>query len=323
MSIFLLSAVRGITLALAALSALPAIAADYPVKPVRIIVPFAPGSTDIAARAIADRLGQRLGQPVIVENKPGASTMIGTEFVANAAPDGYTLLYTSGVLTALKALNKNLKFDPEKSFAPVSLISQGYFALAVNASLPVRSFQEFVSYAKANPGKLNYVSLGRNSIMLMVESLKAQAEFGAVPIPFPGMAPGRLALVRNDVQFMLDGPQSLKQFADAGQLRLLMYAGPKRTATLPDVPASAEAGLPGYVAGYFVGVLAPAGTPKDIVSRLSTEIAAVIKMPEIAKLLTEDGGEVVGSTPEAFAQRIENDQKRYAEAARHGNIQPE
>lgn len=307
----------------AAAVCLPARAADYPARPIRWIVPFAPGSTDVQARAVAERIQPRLGQPIIVEPKPGASTVIGTEFVANAAPDGYTMLFTSGVLSTLKVLNKDLKFDPDKALAPVSLVAQGYFVAAVNPSVPAKTFPEFVSYARANPGKVNYVSLGRNSVMLMAEMLKLQAGFDMTPIPYQGMAPGRIALIRNDVQFMLDGIQSLKPLASAGQVRLLMLAGPQRSQVLPDVPSAAESGVPGYVAGYILALLAPAGTPKEVIARMSGEVASAAAMPELRKFFVDSGGEAVGSTPEVLGERLKHDSQRYAEAARAAKIQPE
>lgn len=302
---------------------LPARAADYPTKPIRWIVPFPAGATDIQARAVAEKVQARIGQPIIIETKPGASTVIGTEYVANAAPDGYTMLFTSGVLTTLKVLVKDLKFDPDKALTPVSQVAQGYFVAAVNASLPVKSIAELVAHSKANPGKLNYVSLGRNSVMLMVEQLKLQTGMDLTPIPYQGMAPGRIALIRNDVQFIVDGPQSLKPLAEAGQVRMLMTAGPTRSPAVPDLPNSAEAGVPGYVAGYILALLAPTGTPRDIITRTSSEIAAAVNTPELKKLFIDSGGEAVGSTPEALAQRLANDSRKYADAARAAKIQPE
>jgi len=309
-------------LAMTALSS-TVVAADYPTKPIRWIVPFAPGATDIQARLVAEKVQARIGQPIIIETKPGASTIIGTEFVANAAPDGYTMLFTSGVINTLKILVKDLRFDPDKTLAPVSLVAQGYFAAAVNASLPVRTFQELVAYSKANPGKLNYVSLGRNSVMLMVEKLKLQSGLDATPIPFPGTTPGRLALVRNDVQFAMEGPHSFKPLVEAGQVRILMVAGPARLSAVPDVPNSAEAGVPGYVAGFILALLTPTGTPRDVIARMSSEVATVVNTPELQKRFVDIGGEAVGSTPEALAQRMQSDARYYADAARAAKIQPE
>ena len=306
-----------------AVTTLPVRAADYPTKPIRWIVPFPAGATDIQARAVAEKVQPRIGQPIIIETKPGASTAIGTEYVANAAPDGYTMLFTASVLVTLKPLVKELKFDPDKAFAPVSLVAQGFFVAGVNPSLPVKSMAELIAYSKANPGKLNYVSLGRNSVMLMVEQLKLQTGLDLTPIPYQGMAPGRIALIRNDVQFIIDGPQGLKPLADAGQIRLLMTAGPSRLATLPDVPNASEAGVPGYVAGYLLALLAPAGTARDIINRTSSEIAAAVNTPELKKLFIDSGGESVGSTPEALAQRLANDARKFAEAARAAKLQPE
>ena len=316
--------VRTAGMLLAAIASVaPAMAADYPNKPIRWIVPFPPGATDVQARAVAERVQQRIGQPIIIETKPGASTVIGTEYVVNAAPDGYTMLFTSGVINTLKVLVKDLKFDPEKTLAPVSLVAQGFFTLAVNASLPVKSMADLVAYSKANPGKLNYVLLGRNSVMLMVEKLKLQTGLDATPIPYAGTAPGRIAVVRNDVQLMLEGPQNLKPLAEAGQIRLLMVAGPTRSPAVPDVPSSTEAGVPGYVAGYILALLAPAGTPREAISRISAEVATAVNTPEMKKLFIDSGGESVGSAPEALAQRMQSDTRYYVDAARAAKVQPE
>jgi tripartite-type tricarboxylate transporter receptor subunit TctC len=298
-----------------------AAAQAWPSKPIRLIVPFAPGSTDVQARVVMEKVQATLGQSVVIETKPGAGTIIGTEFVAKSAPDGYSFLYTSSGHTILSTLNK-LSFEPD-NMVPVSLAGQGYFAVATSAALPVKTFPEFVAHAKANPGKLNYVSLGRNAVVLMMESLRQQAGLEMVQVPFPGMAPARLAVARNDVQLIADGYQSLKPLADSGQIRLLFFAGPVRSPLAPDLPSAPEAGLRDYSAGWWTGVFAPAGTPKEIVARLSREIAAAAKTTEVRKFFAEAAGEAVGSTPEEFAKLVESTQKRHAETARRANIRAE
>jgi tripartite-type tricarboxylate transporter receptor subunit TctC len=311
-------------------SAIPAIpttapAADYPARPIRVIVPFAPGpgSTDAYARSMQERMQNQIGQPFVIEDRPGAGTIIGSDAVAKAAPDGYTVLFTSGVITALKPLNKQLPFDPDTAFAPVSLVAHNSLVISISTALPARNFAEFIVYAKANPGKLNYLSLGRNSIMLMTESFKQMAGIDIVPVAYQGMAPGRLALIRNDVQLAVDGAPEQKAMADAGQSRPIMIAGPRRAAILPDVPTAAEVGLSNYEARAWLGVLAPAGTPRQIVEALSGAFAAVVATPEVQKFFRDQNWEPVGSKPEEFAQRFQTDSRRYVEAARGAKIQPE
>jgi len=300
-----------------------ATAADFPSKAVRVIVPFAPGATDVQARFVMDRVAARLGQPFLIEPRGGAGTIIGSDVVAKAAPDGYTLLFTASAVTTLKVLNKQVPFDPERAFAPVSLVSQGFFVAAVSSAVPANTWAEFVTYAKANPGKLNFVSLGRNSVLLMVEALKLQAGIDLVAVPFPGMTPGRLAVVRNDVQLIVDGIADQKALADRGQVKILMYAGPRRAASLPDVPTAAEVGLPNYQAAFWTGLLAPSGTPKVAIDTLSNAVAAAVATPEVQKFYRDQNIEPVGSKAEDFVQRYQADLRRYAEAARAANIQPE
>lgn len=299
-----------------------AVAADYPTKPVRVIVPFAPGATDVQARFVLDRAAARFGQPFVVEPRGGAGTIIGSDAVAKSAPDGYTLLFTASAVTTLKVLNKQLPFDPDR-LAPVTMVSQGFFVAAVSNAVPVKNWAEFVTYAKANPGKMNFVSLGRNSVLLMAESLKQQAGIDLVAVPFPGMTPARLAVARNDVQLIVDGLADQKALAERGQVKILMYAGPRRSPSLPDVPSAAEVGLPNYQAAFWTGMFAPNGTPKDVIDAIANAVAAAIATPEVQKFYRDQGVEPVGSKPEDFAQRVAADSRRYAEAARAANIQPE
>jgi tripartite-type tricarboxylate transporter receptor subunit TctC len=298
-------------------------AADYPARAVRVIVPFAPGATDIYARFVMDKLQARLGQSFVIETRPGAGTIIGSDAVAKAAPDGYTLLFTSGVLSTLKVLNKQLPFDPDKAFAPVNLVAQNFLVVSISTALPAKNFAEFIDYAKAHPGKLNYVSLGRNSIMLMAESLKHLTGTDIVAVPYQGMAPGRIGLIRNDVQVIIDGAAEQKTMADAGQSRPIMLGGPRRSPALPDVPTAAEVGLPGYQAGAWMGVLAPAGTPRPVVDMLASAVAAAVATPEVQKYFRDQGFEPLGAGPDEFAQRLQVDSRRYADAAKAANVQPE
>ena len=296
-------------------------AQNWPAKPIRLIVPFAPGGSDVQARVVMDKVSATIGQPVVIETKPGAGAIIGTEFVARAPADGYTLLYTISSHSALSTLNK-LNFEPEK-MVPVSLVGRGYLAVATSALLPVKTFQEFVAYAKANPGKMNYVSLGRNASLLQMEALRQQAGIEMTAVPFPGLAAGRLAVARNDVHLIIDSYQALKPMIDGGKLRALFIAGPSRSPLAPELPNSAEAGVPGYTAGWWTGVFAPPGTPKEIAARFANEVAAAARTPEVRKYFAEAAGEAVGSTPDEFAALVESTRKQHAESARRADIKPE
>ena len=295
----------------------PPAAAAWPERAVRWIVAYPPGSgTDIVARLLAQRLTERLGQPVVVENKPGAGGAIGVEAIANAQPDGYTVgMADTGPLAINPALYRKLAYDPIASFEPVSLIATLPFVLVVHPDQPVHSVAELIALAKAKPGQLNYASVGNGSaVHLATELFKTMAGVDLVHIAYKGSAPALQDLLAGRVQVMFVNLLSSLPAIQAGQLRLLAVSTGKRLVNLPDVPTVAEAGVPGYAYETWFGMVAPAHTPPNIVMRLNADIVAILAEPEIRARLIEQGGvDPVGSTPAAFAATIAADIARYAE----------
>jgi tripartite-type tricarboxylate transporter receptor subunit TctC len=279
-------------------------AQDYPAKPVRIVVPFTPaGTTDIQARIVAQHLSEALKQSFVVDNRPGAAGNLGSELVAKAAPDGYTLLMctvsTHGINPAL--YGAKIPYDAVKDFAPVSLVSTVPNMLVVNPSVPAKSVQELIAYAKKNPGKLNFASSGSGtSIHLSGELFKTMTGIDMVHVPYKGSAPALTDLMGGQVDLMFDNMPSSIEFVRAGKLRALAVTTARRSPALPDVPTVAESGVPGYEATAWFGVMAPGGTPKPIVDRLSAEIQTMVKKPEVRAKLAEQGAEPVGDTPDEF-----------------------
>jgi tripartite-type tricarboxylate transporter receptor subunit TctC len=299
-----------------ALAALPA-AADWPERAVRWIVPYPPGSgTDIVARLLAQRLTERLGQPVVIENKPGAGAAIGVQAVANATPDGYTIgMADTGPLCINPALYKQLGYDPVASFVPVSLLANLPFVLTVHPSLPVTSVAELVALAKAKPGQINYASVGNgSSVHLATELFKTLAGIDLVHIAYKGSGPALQDLLAGQVSVMFVNLLSSLPSIEAGKLRLLAVTPGKRLASLPQVPTIAEAGVPDYAYVSWFGMLAPAKTPPEIVARLNSEVVAALAEPEIVqRLLSQGGVEPVGSSSADFAAIIKADLAKYAD----------
>ncbi len=281
--------------------------APYPSKPIRIVVPFpAGGTTDILARAVALKLTETGGQPVVVDNRPGAGGNIGAELVAKSAPDGYTLLMgTVGTHAINPVLYAKIPYDPQRDFAPVILVAGVPNVLVVNPALPVNSVQELIAYGKANPGKLNFASSGSGtSIHLSGELFKSMSGVPMTHVPYKGSAPALTDLLGGQVQLMFDNLPSALPHIKAGKLRALAVTGAQRAPALPDVPTVAEAGLPGFEASSWFGLLAPAGTPKDIIARLHAEVAKWLATPEARNRLAAQGANAVGNSPEEFAQFI-------------------
>ena len=279
----------------------------YPAKPIRLVVPFpAGGTTDILARAVGQKLTEAWGQPVVVDNRPGAGGNIGAELVAKAAPDGYTLLMgTVGTHAINASLYAKMPYDHIKDFAPVILVAGVPNVLVVNPAVPVNSVQELIAYAKANPGRLNFASSGSGtSIHLSGELFKVMAGVQMTHIPYKGSAPALQDLIGGQVQLMFDNlPSALPQIK-GGKLRALAVTSATRAAALPDVPTVAEAGLPGFEASSWFGVLAPAGTPVAIIARLNAEIAKWLASPEAREKLASQGANAAGGSPEDFAKHI-------------------
>jgi tripartite-type tricarboxylate transporter receptor subunit TctC len=294
-------------------------AQTFPNKPIRMVVPFsAGGTTDILARAVGQKLSESLGQQVVVDNKPGAGGNIGAQEVARAAPDGYTLVMgTVGTHGINPSLYKKMPYDHIKDFAPVSLVASVPNLLVVHPSVPVNSVKELIAHAKANPGKLNFASSGNGtSIHLSGELFKTMTGLQMTHVPYKGSAPAVTDLLGGQVQLMFDNMPSALPHAKGGKLKPLAVTSAKRFPGTPEIPTIAEAGVPGYEATSWFGVLAPAGTPKEIVNKLSTEIAKALKTPEMKKRLEEQGAEAVGSTPEEFAAHIKSETAKWAKVVK-------
>lgn len=291
-----------------------AAAETYPSKPIRLILPFTTGgATDVMARALGEKLRTRLGQPIIVENKPGAGTMLASQYVAKSPADGYTLLMAASSLGIAPAIYSKVDYDPIKDFTPVTLVASVVHVLEVNASLPVKSVKELVDYLKANPDKLSYGSTGSGtSTHLEAELFKSMAGVKMTHIPYKGSSPALTDLVGGQIEVMFDAYASSGPFIKQGKLRALAVTTAKRSATAPDLPTVAESGLPGYEAMPWLGLVAPAGTPAPIVARLHREVGEVLKDPEIRARFKDLGLDIVGNTPEEFAHFIRQDVAKWA-----------
>jgi tripartite-type tricarboxylate transporter receptor subunit TctC len=298
---------RAALAAVVATVALGASAQNYPTKPIRVVVPFpAGGTTDVLARAAAQKLTETLGQAAVVDNRPGAGGNIGAELVAKSPPDGYTLLMgTVGTHAINPSLYPKMPYDHVRDFAPIILVAGVPNVLVINPALPVNSVQELIAYAKANPGKLNFASSGNGtSIHLSGELFKTMTGLQIAHIPYKGSAPALQDLVGGQVQLMFDNLPSSLALIKAGRLKALAVTSRERAAALPDVPTMAEAGLPGFEASSWFGLLAPAGTPQPIIARLNGDVAKWLASPEAKDKLLAQGAIAAGGTPEDFARQI-------------------
>jgi tripartite-type tricarboxylate transporter receptor subunit TctC len=298
-----------------ALAAPPVIAQPaYPVKAVRIIVPYSPGgANDVIGRIVADELTRRLGQPVLVENRPGASTAIGAELVAKAPPDGYTLLGSSLTTFALLPnIRARLPYDAQRDFEPVSLLALQPFALAVHPSVPATSVKQLIALAKANPGKLTYSTQGLGTGgHLSGEFLRIMTGIDINHVPYKGGSQAVNDLVAGHVMLTFSTLSTLVPFAKAGRLRILAVTTSKRSQISPDIPTMAESGLAGYDTGAWNALVAPRGTPRPIVERLNAEITAALRNREVREKLTSQGYEPQGSTPQQLGEHIRSEHARY------------
>ena len=288
-------------------------AQGYPARAIKLIVPFPPGGgADVLGRSIGLKLGDVLGQQIVVDNRPGAGGVIGLELTARAAPDGDTLLLSpSGPMGVQPALTAKLSYDPLRDFAPISLLATSPLILVVHPTLPVKSVTQLVELAKRRPGALNFASVGAGgSSHMAAELFMVQTGTKTVHVPYKGFSPAMTDLVRGEVQFMFATLAAVPQVT-AGRLRALGVTTPKRSSALPHVPTIAEAGVPNYQTGTWYGLLAPGGTPKAIVERLNAEAVKVVKLPEIRDRLVIEGAEPVGSSPEAFAAHIRSEIERW------------
>ena len=307
---FMVSAV----LLLAAVS-IPAAAQSYPTKTVRLVVPFAPGGgTDLVARAVAQRLTESLGQAVIVDNRAGAGGVVGSEYVAKVAPDGYTLLLGSpGPITINPNLRVRTPYDPIRDFAPVSLATISPFVLSVHPSLPVKSVKELVAFARSRPGQLNYGSSGLGSVAhLATEQFKALAKVDVVHVPFKGSAPAVTSFIAGQLELQFENQPTILPHIRSGKAHALAVGTLKRSSLLPELPTMREAGVADYECSTAFGIMAPAKTPDAIVSRLSKELITALKSPEMKAALAKQGLEAVGSTPDEYAAHIKDESSRNA-----------
>ena len=275
-------------------------AQDYPTKPIKLITPYPPGGpTDVLARVVSPKLAERLGQPVVIDNKPGASGMIGADQVAKAAPDGYTLLANASIHVINPSLYKDPPYDAIKDFAPVSLIAEVPLVLVVNPKLGVKTVKELIAKAKGKP--LNFASSGNGSAPhLAGEGFKIATGADMMHIPYKGSGPAITDLIGGQVDLMFDSLPSSMPYIKSGRIVAIAVSTKKRSSALPDVPTVAESGVPGFDVSTWYGIWAPAATPPAIVKKVSSEVAAVVRMPDVKARLHELGAEPVGNTPEEF-----------------------
>jgi tripartite-type tricarboxylate transporter receptor subunit TctC len=299
---------------------------DYPNKPIRVVIPFPPGgATDLITRKIGEQMTKKLGQPVIVENKPGANTIIGTETVAKAEPDGYTLLMTSPAgLVQLPPLYPKLPYDPEKDFTPLTQIAEVATALVVPAELPVKDVRELAAYLRANPGKTSYGSLGLASTLhIYGEAFKRAAKADTTHVPYKGDAPAMTDLVAGRVQYLFNNPVSAIGFAKGGKVKILAVTGDKRLPAIPDVPTMAQAGFPGFETVGWFSYFVHAKVPRPVQEKLHATLAEIIKSPEMSEFLRERGTLPTGIGLDAFAAKVAAERRAWAQLIRENEIRLE
>ena len=291
-----------------------AVAQPYPTKSIRMIIPAPPGGgVDTVARAIAPRLSEAVGQPVVADNRAGAGTMIGSELTAKAPPDGYTVLMVTNSHTINAALVKNLRYDPIRDFSPVTQVSAAPLLLLVHPSVPAASVKELIALARRRPGELLYASAGTGSGTHLAGALfESMAKIRLVHVPYKGGIPGLTDLVGGHVQIMFNNLISAGSLMNAGRLRALAVTGAKRMTALPQLPTVAESGVPGYETGSWYGVLVPAQTPPDVIALLNREFTRIVKTAEIREKFALEGSEAVGSTPQEFAQLMQSEIQKWA-----------
>jgi tripartite-type tricarboxylate transporter receptor subunit TctC len=295
----------------------------YPAKPVRIVVPLVPGGNlDIVARALAQRLGEGLGQQIIVENRPGASSLVGTQFVAKSAPDGYTLLAMANTFTAVPAVIANPGYDPVKDFTGVTMTCKVAQVLVINPSLPVKSVKELVALAKTRPGELSYASSGNGSTgHFAAELFNQKAGLKMLHVPYKGNAQAIVDIIAGQVMMMYDQVSTSSPLVNAGKLRALAVTSRVRSSLFPGVPTIDEAGVKGYEAITFNGLLAPAGTPREALARLQAEVAKIVAMPALRSTFLDRGVELTASSsPDEFTAYIRNEVAANARLARNAGI---
>jgi tripartite-type tricarboxylate transporter receptor subunit TctC len=306
-------------------SAPAAVGANYPSKALKIVVPLAAGGpTDILARIVAQPLSERLGQPVIIDNRPGAGGNIGAELVAKSSADGYTLFMgTSGPLSINSSLYEKLGYDPLRDFVPIILVASAPFVVAINPSIPAKSFKDLIALARQKPGKLNYGSVPGSASHLATELFKNMAGVDILHIPYKGAAPATNDLISGEIELSFASTPGALPHIKAGRLRALAVTSPKRLAQLPDVPTIAESGLTGYEASVWYGLVAPANTPREIVMRLNRESTQIIQERGTRERMMSSDFDPVGSTPEQFGKFIQSETIKWGGIVKSKGIRAE
>lgn len=325
MKITLKSLFKSALLATAVLGTSVSAATDYPTKPIRLVVPFSAGGTsDFLARTVAEKLGENLDTTVIVDNRPGAGGNIGSNIVAKADPDGYTLvLGTVGTHSINDSVYKEMPYDAVKDFAPISLIAAVPNILVANPSVKANSVQELIALAKSNPGAITFASSGNgSSIHLSGEMFKSLAGVDMLHVPYKGSGPAVIDLLGGQVDIMFDNMPSALPHVREGKLKALAVTPSERSQAAPELPTIAEAGVEGYSAAAWFGLLAPAGTPQDVVNKLNAEMVKILAMPDVKERLAGQGAEAVSNSPEEFAEYIKAEQKKWADVVKASGFQP-
>ncbi len=315
----IVSTLRAVLSAVALIGAFPAFAQDYPSKPIRLLVPYpTAGTTDPLSRMLADALGKALGQTVVVENKPGANGNIGTAEAVKAVPDGHTLVVvSSGTLATNPALYKSMPFDVKKDLVPIATFSSVPNILVVHPSVPATNLAEFTAYVKANPDKINFGSSGNGSSMhLAGELYRKMSSTQMTHVPYTQLSQATSDLLSGQIQTMFQLVPGISQHVRAGSVKAIAVLGPRRNPALPNVPTSAEGGMPGLESASWLGVMAPAGTPKAIVERLNREVNAILKSPEIVKRYNDLGAETLIGSPDDFAKYLDAETRKWSEVVR-------
>jgi len=323
--VFAVSMILVMAMALAAATTM-AQSTDYPTKPIRFIVPQAAGgSQDTLSRLVGQKLGDALGQPVIIENRPGANGIIGTEMVAKAEPDGYTLLLTGTGSQAINpSLFSKLPYDPVKQFEPIAMFVYSVSVLVVHPSVPAKTIAELIALAKSEPGQIKYASAGPGSSPhLSAEMFRYMTGVDIVHVPYKGSTPGVIATVSGETSMMFTGIASAIAHIKSGRLNALSVNGPKRSPALPDVPTANESGLPGFEVDFWVGMFAPSGTPRTVITKLNNEINRIVNTPEIQEKFIAIGADPVVSAPEQFAAILQRDIERWGKMVRASGMKVE
>jgi tripartite-type tricarboxylate transporter receptor subunit TctC len=300
-------------------------AQPYPTKPVRLVVPFSPaGVADFIGRVTAEKLGQRLGQNVVIFNRDGGGSVVGTELVARSTPDGYTVLLVSSAFTMNAAVSRQSPYDVRRDFAPIGLVFEGPGVLVVHPSVPANSVQDLVAYARANPGKLRYGSSGVGSVInLVTELFKYQAKVDITHVPYKGVAPAVVDLVGGQIEMVMAGISIATPLVKSGKLKALGITVRKRSPVLPDVRPISEQGLPDFESSTWYGLLAPSATPPAIVARLSTDLAQVINSADVRERFASQGGEARSSTREEFVALIDSELRRWQTVVKAAGLRAE